>query len=377
MQDGVVLCVDDDLTLLQALRALLSQHLGLKPGRQIEIAESGEEALELIEELGGQGRHLAVIISDYIMPGMRGDALLARVHQRWPDSLKIMLTGQSDLNGIKSAINNANLYRFLEKPFDHDDIVMTTRAALTAFQQARELERYCMALEAANQQLEAANQQLDAQVREQTAELRKRAELLEAQKRELEQKSQALERLSVTDALTGLPNRRALDEALSQELERALRYGQPMAVVILDIDHFKQVNDIHGHAMGDLVLRRFASLMAAQVRTNDLMGRWGGEEFLLLCPCTGTEGALALAEKLRALLAAHEFEGLGRRTASFGVATLSPGDTLQTLLSRADAALYEAKRRGRDCVQLAEPALVHDVASSASRPLQIGQGSRW
>ena len=370
MQDGVVLCVDDDLTLLQALRALLSQHLGLRPGRQIEIAESGEEALELIEEMGGQGRHLAVIISDYIMPGMRGDTLLARVHQRWPDSLKIMLTGQSDLDGIKSAINHANLYRFLEKPFDHDDIVMTTRAALTAFQQARELERYCVALE-------AANQQLDAQVREQTAELRKRAELLEAQKRELEQKSLALERLSVTDALTGLPNRRALDEALSQELERSMRYGQPMTVVILDIDHFKQVNDVHGHAMGDLVLQRFASLMGAQVRTNDLMGRWGGEEFLLLCPCTGPEGALALAEKLRALLAAHEFEGLGCRTASFGVASLCAGDSLQSLLSRADAALYEAKRRGRNRVQLAEPGPVHDLASPTSRPLHVGQGSRW
>lgn len=343
--DGVVLCVDDDLTLLHALRALLSQQLGLKPGRQIEIAESGEEALELIEELGAQGRRLAVIISDYIMPGMRGDALLAEVHQRWPDSLKIMLTGQSDLGGIKSAINNANLYRFLEKPFDHDDIVMTTRAALTAFRQSRELERYCMALE-------VANQQLDAQVREQTAELRNRAELLEAQKQELERKSLALERLSITDALTGLPNRRALDEALSQELERAQRYRQPMTVVILDVDHFKQVNDGHGHAVGDLVLQRFASLMEAQVRANDLLGRWGGEEFLLLCPCTGVEGGLALAEKLRATLAAHPFEGLGARTASFGVAALCEGDSLQTLLSRADAALYEAKRRGRNRVEL-------------------------
>ena len=348
--DGVVLCVDDDLTLLHALRALLSQQLGLKPGRQIEIAESGDEALELIEELGSQGRRLAVIISDYIMPGMRGDALLAEVHQRWPDSLKIMLTGQSDLGGIKSAINNANLYRFLEKPFDHDDIVMTTRAALTAFRQARELERYCLALE-------AANQELDAQVRAQTAELRKRAELLEAQTRELEQKSLALERLSVTDALTGLPNRRALDEALAQELERAQRYGQAMTVVILDIDHFKQVNDGHGHAVGDLVLQRFAALMGAQVRANDIVGRWGGEEFLLLCPGTGADGGQALAEKLRATLAAHAFEGLGCRTASFGVAALGEGESLQSLLSRADAALYEAKRRGRNRVELGPAAL--------------------
>ena len=369
MQDGVVLCVDDDLTLLQALRALLSLHLGLKPGRQIEIAESGEEALELIEELGAQGRQLAVIISDYIMPGMRGDVLLARVHQRWPDSLKIMLTGQSDLGGIKSAINNANLYRFLEKPFDHDDIVMTTRAALTAFQQARELERYCVALE-------AANQQLDAQVREQTAELRKRADLLETQKLELEQKSQALERLSVTDPLTGLPNRRALDESLSQELERSLRYGQPLTVVIMDVDHFKQVNDAHGHAVGDLVLQRFASVMGTQIRANDMVGRWGGEEFLLLCPCTGAEGGLSLAEKLRALLAAQEFDGLGGRTASFGVATLREGDTLQSLLSRADAALYEAKRRGRNRVELADPDPVPGLAHRETLSCPGGQAMR-
>jgi len=194
--------------------------------------------------------------------------------------------------------------------------------------------------------------------------LRMRAELLEAQTRELEQKTLALERLSVTDALTGLPNRRALDEALSQELERAQRYGQAMTVVILDVDHFKQVNDGHGHAVGDLVLQRFAALMAAQVRTNDLVGRWGGEEFLLLCPSTGVDGGLALAEKLRATLAAHVFEGLGCRTASFGVAALNDGETLQSLLSRADAALYEAKRRGRNRVELGSPPLAQASPSS-------------
>jgi len=124
----VILCVDDDRTLLQALRSLLSHSLGRDC--RVEIAESGDEALELLDEVAGEGDEVGVVFADYIMPRMRGDELLVRLHARHPGMVKIMLTGQSDFGGVKRVINEANLYRFIEKPFVNADLVLTARAAL-------------------------------------------------------------------------------------------------------------------------------------------------------------------------------------------------------------------------------------------------------
>jgi signal transduction histidine kinase len=138
MIDGTILCVDDDTTVLTALRALLGK---LGPEHPVEIAESGEEALEIEEEYRKGGRDIAVVISDFIMPGMRGDELLTRIHEANPAIVKIMLTGQSDFDGVKRAINQANLYRFLEKPFNNDDFLLTVKSACLAFHQERELRK--------------------------------------------------------------------------------------------------------------------------------------------------------------------------------------------------------------------------------------------
>lgn len=137
MSKGVILCVDDDSTVLNALRLLFGKIFGGE--NLIEIAESGEEALEIVEEYAAEGTQVSVIVSDYIMPHMRGDALLVAMHERSPDTVKIMLTGQSDLEGVKKAINHANLYRFLEKPFNNADLVLTLRSALLAYHQEAKL----------------------------------------------------------------------------------------------------------------------------------------------------------------------------------------------------------------------------------------------
>jgi CheY-like chemotaxis protein len=134
MNKTTILCVDDDATLLSALRSLLRTHAATYAN--IEIAESGEEAIELAGELQRDGQVLAVVIADYFMPGMKGDELLVRLHQRWPQALKIMLTGQSELCGVRRAINEARLYRLLEKPFDNAELLMTIKGAATAFAQA-------------------------------------------------------------------------------------------------------------------------------------------------------------------------------------------------------------------------------------------------
>jgi diguanylate cyclase (GGDEF)-like protein len=124
--------------------------------------------------------------------------------------------------------------------------------------------------------------------------------------------------------------------------------------VLLDIDHFKSVNDKYGHPVGDQVLVDVARLLAEGTREVDVVGRWGGEEFLIICPDTTFDGAMAAAEKLRELISNHSFSVVGSKTASFGVATVRTNDTIPALMARADSALYLCKANGRNCVEGSE-----------------------
>ena len=329
MEEGdIILCVDDDSTVLNALRSLFAKHFGSE--LQVEFAESGDEALEIAADIRTQGRELGLVITDFMMPGMKGDEFLVRLHEMSPGTVKIMLTGQSDLSGVKRAINQANLYRFLEKPFLNEDIVLTVRAAVRAYCQERDLLRQ-------NEELRRLNAELESIVAERT--------------RELVEKNRELEVLSVTDRLTGLHNRRKLDEVLEEELVRCRRYGVDFAVIIMDIDHFKHVNDTHGHGVGDTVLAGMADILREVTRDADALARLGGEEFVIVCRHSSLDGALAHAERIRAAIEAHDFPGVGHVTASFGAAACCDDDSAATLLERADAALYRAKSAGRNRVE--------------------------
>ncbi|UTW13734.1 GGDEF domain-containing protein [Marinobacterium rhizophilum] len=159
-----------------------------------------------------------------------------------------------------------------------------------------------------------------------------------------------LVRESSTDSLTGLINHRRVQALLAQEVSRAQRFRRPLSVVLFDIDNFKDVNDSHGHPVGDAVLRQVASLLSSAVRSVDYLARTGGEEFMLIA--TETEGALAqeVAERMRLILSNADF-GIGRPvTASFGVSQLRRGETVAALLQRADERLYWSKRDGRNRV---------------------------
>ncbi len=157
-------------------------------------------------------------------------------------------------------------------------------------------------------------------------------------------------KLSLTDALTGVGNRRMLDEALAREIERARRQMQVLSLLILDIDHFKRVNDTWGHETGDRVLKQTGLTLLRLLRTTDIATRMGGEEFVILLPATELAGAVVCAERFRAALAAHDFGLPAAVTSSFGVAALQPGEAGNTLLARADGALYSAKQQGRNRV---------------------------
>ena len=168
------------------------------------------------------------------------------------------------------------------------------------------------------------------------------------------QRHRTVEKQALVDGLTGLANRRLCAAALDQELARAERFGEPLAVVLADLDDFKSINDRFGHPTGDEVLRAFAELLQGGVREIDLAGRWGGEEFVLLLPETDLDGGAKLAERIRQSLADQELAGPDgttfRVTASFGVAAFPDAPSGDQLVAAADAALYEAKRSGKNRV---------------------------
>ncbi len=156
--------------------------------------------------------------------------------------------------------------------------------------------------------------------------------------------------LATTDPLTGLANRRRLEEVLVERARDSRRYGRPLSVVIFDIDHFKRLNDAYGHAAGDEVLRRLMTVLRDDLRVNDVLGRWGGEEFLVVMPETRLDEAEQVANRWRTALATYPFPDVGMVTASFGAACYGVGDTDETVVARADKALYLSKTRGRNRV---------------------------
>ena len=166
---------------------------------------------------------------------------------------------------------------------------------------------------------------------------------------ELQDKSDELLQLSITDPLTQLANRLKMEEILDNEQLRFQRYGHPFAIVLADIDLFKDVNDNYGHQTGDSVLIQFSQLLRKSTRKTDAVARWGGEEFLLMFPETDLQGGCQRAETIRQAIENFSFEGVGRVTASFGVTTAQPDDLdSSSMISRADRALYKSKELGRN-----------------------------
>ena len=195
------------------------------------------------------------------------------------------------------------------------------------------------------------------------AELR---EKIAAQAQRLQDTLAQVQALATTDMLTGLLNRRQVEQVMGDEMARAGRAATPLCVAMLDLDHFKRINDLYGHRMGDDVLRRFAALLKAELRALDHSGRWGGEEFLVLMPHVDVEQARVALERIRHKLSElpmSEHESL-RVTMSAGLAVWAPGESMEQVIERADAALYEAKHQGRNQV----------VASEASMGVRAAQG---
>jgi diguanylate cyclase (GGDEF)-like protein len=157
--------------------------------------------------------------------------------------------------------------------------------------------------------------------------------------------------LSITDKLTGIFNRLKLDEALKDEFNRSNRFKSSFGIIIIDIDYFKRVNDTYGHIVGDQVLTRFAKILKENIRKVDILGRWGGEEFMIICPETDFQGTIKVAESLREIISKYEFPTINNISASFGISMYDGDENIDKVIARADNALYKAKENGRNRVE--------------------------
>ncbi len=174
---------------------------------------------------------------------------------------------------------------------------------------------------------------------------------LEGLNRYMKDLNKQLEGAALTDSLTGIPNRLYFDQQIEANMRSAQRYGMAFSLIMLDLDYFKQVNDHHGHTVGDRVLQEFGQIVKQQLRLTDQFARWGGEEFIIATPHTQLNDAMIVAERIRMAIAQYDFSTVGQVTASIGVIEYRAGETVITVLERVDNALYRAKANGRNRVE--------------------------
>ena len=297
----ILLAEDDPVT-----RMLMTRFLK-KAGYEVDAVSNGSEALDHM-----MAHYYPILVTDWEMPEMDGVALCKAVRNMQLDGYvyALLLTARDSKEHIIAGLE-AGADDYLIKPVHEAELI----ARLNAGRRILNLEH----------SLRAANQ-------------RNRV-------------------LSITDALTGAYNRRYLMEQLPRELERCRRYAYPLSVLMCDVDHFKKINDMRGHAAGDEVLQQFAARTQKSIRsTSDWVARYGGEEFLVVLPETSHDGALHVAEKLRDLISATPFatrNGDCPVTASFGVASTGPNGPdislkVDQLIRAADECLYQSKQEGRN-----------------------------
>jgi diguanylate cyclase len=320
-----LLIVDDEAYILPTLKALLRNDF------DVITAPSADEA-ELI--LRSQPVH--VLLTDQRMPRRTGIQLLEWTREHSPHTVRLLMTGYSELDEAVDAINRGQIYYYLLKPWRTQDLLQILRNAAEKYLLERKREQLLG-------ELQEFNRELERRVADRTRQL-------EEANRLLQERSVELERLALTDVLTGLQNRRAMDDMARFEFKRHARYPGSLALGIIDVDHFKQVNSNFLLTGGDAALKGLVRILTASIREVDSVGRIGGEEFLVLAREADYEGTLILSERIRSAVAMTPIVHDGQvipLTVSIGFAVAESGvpaayDEMYTL---AASALSEAKRR--------------------------------
>lgn len=338
-----ILLVDDEPANLSSLEYMLGDRY------QILTATDGVEALSMVESMADPNQ-IAVIVCDQRMPRMTGIEFFTKVKDLIPNTIRIILTGYADVNAIIDSVNEAQIYRFLMKPVDRHDFLMTVSAAVEAFELKAKLEAY--------------HRELEAKIEQRTKELMEKNQALE-------DAYERLEELSLTDQLTGLHNRRFLTRHIQGDLSKLKRdyndassfrktvpENSDLVFLVLDMDRFKDVNDTYGHAAGDRVLEQLARLLEKACRQSDYIVRWGGEEFLVVSRFSEFDQVCVLAERIRSMVEDYPFDiGDDReihKTCSIGFCAYPflkedpEAITWEQVIHLADEALFAAKKSGRN-----------------------------
>jgi diguanylate cyclase (GGDEF)-like protein len=326
-----LLVVDDEPHILATLQATLDGEFTVYTADCAAAAQSVFASHEI-----------DIVLTDQKMPRVSGVQLLEWVRLHSPRTVRLMMTGFADLEETVDAINKGQVFRFILKPWRHDVLLDMLNSGARSFQLERSNEQLL-------EDLKRVNELLEKRVAERTAELQE-------VNAELEQKTKMLERLALTDPLTNLPNRRYMDRLAERELRRRERYPGALSVGMIDVDHFKSINERYLLPGGDKVLYELARVLNASLREVDMLGRIGGEEFLVIAPQTSMEGAMILGERIRSTVEQAAFsykdESIPVRV-SIGFAVVEEGVAVdyETLKHEAASALAEAKKTGRNrCV---------------------------
>jgi diguanylate cyclase (GGDEF)-like protein len=321
--------VDDEPYILAALESLLA------PDFEVVTADCADTAQRVFAN-----RTIDVILTDQRMPRRSGVELLEWVRQNSPRTVRLLMTGYAELEDAVESINRAQVYHYILKPWRIEELQQILRNAAEKFVLERSRDQLLG-------ELRELNEELERRVSERTREL-------ERANRELQQQAEEMRRLALTDPLTGLFNRRAMDGLATAELRRHARYQNPLSIGLLDIDHFKAVNTEYLYTGGDAVLQGLARILSTTVReVVDSVGRVGGEEFLIIARETNFEGATHLAERIRSAVAETPIEFNSRTiriTASVGFAVADNGVNadFKTIYALAAQALDCAKKGGRN-----------------------------
>lgn len=324
-----LLIVDDVPEVLDVLARVLAADF------DVVTARSAGEARQVFAR-----RPTDLVLTDHKMPGETGVQLLEWVARHHPRTVRLLMSGFADLGTAVEAINRGRIYQFLPKPWpSNEELTLTLRNAAEKFVLERSRDEL-------HQELRELNRRLEERVAERTRRLEEANQLLY-------QRGLEMERLALTDPLTGLNNRRAMESLVRFELKRHARYPRPLAVGLLDVDHFKRINTEYLLTGGDEVLKGLAAVLARSVREVDSVGRVGGEEFLIIARETDAAGASSLAERIRATVAdtpiVYNRQPI-RITVSLGFA-VAEGDGpahYQELSEVASGALGHAKKMGRN-----------------------------
>jgi diguanylate cyclase len=323
-----LLVVDDEHYILTTLAHLLSDDF------DVLTADSADSAKALF------GRQpIDLILSDQKMPRIPGVQLLEWVRENHPKTVRLLMTGYVELEDAIAAINRGHVYHYLLKPWRAEELRQVLRHAAEKFT----LEREHGAL---LEQMQELNRGLEQRVAERTRELQESNHLLE-------QRSRELERLALTDPLTGLFNRRAMEELARFELKRHARYPSPLTLGYIDVDYFKKVNTDYHLTGGDEVLRALARILLGTLREVDSVGRIGGEEFLVIARETNEEGAFILAERIRSTVEQTRIDYQNHSIAitvsvGFVAAEVGVPADFHEMIEVAAAALQHAKDTGRN-----------------------------